>query len=412
MVNQTTRLRTEVLNKVAQQLDHRWADCRVVSCNWGPWDGGMVTPGLKRVFASEGIVPIGLAAGARYLVDQLAVESSPVEVVVFGAGTDVPAETLSAESPSARVSEPHSVDSNEPPHSPPKVPALPVVFEREVSVETHPVLASHVIGEKAVVPVVLVLEWLAHAGLHLSPGLHFVGIDQQRVYAGLTLVAGVVVHLHVGAQTLERVGDEYRVATELRSVDETGASVLHASATVCLSASPPAAGGARIELEQNLRPVEDVYNSALFHGPAFHGLERIGLAADGSVIAQCAAESQPEQWMASPVRRRWIAGPLALDAGLQALIVATFVRCGRHSLPTRIGRYRQFCQTLPRDGLSVVVNLRGHDEHRAQADLEWLAADGTLVARMEECEMVIDASLAQAFAHNRLSDASASPVHL
>ncbi|MDY0213802.1 MAG: SDR family NAD(P)-dependent oxidoreductase, partial [Desulfuromonadaceae bacterium] len=53
----------EVMNKTAQALARQRQQCRVVSLNWGPWDGGMVTPGLKKLFASEGISVIDLDAG-------------------------------------------------------------------------------------------------------------------------------------------------------------------------------------------------------------------------------------------------------------------------------------------------------------------------------------------------------------
>ena len=32
-----------------------------MSVNWGPWDGGMVTPALKQLFAKEGVGVIPLA---------------------------------------------------------------------------------------------------------------------------------------------------------------------------------------------------------------------------------------------------------------------------------------------------------------------------------------------------------------
>ena len=40
--------------------------------------------------------------------------------------------------------------------------------------------------------------------------------------------------------------------------------------------------------------------------------------------------------------------------------------------------------------------------HRALANIEFLDADGGLVARIDDYECVIDASLGQAFRHNRL----------
>ena len=79
----------EVLNKWAQSEAANRPGCRVVSVNWGPWEGGMVTPALKPLFEAEGIALIPARAGARYLVAEIQAAESPVEVVVLG-GTSLP----------------------------------------------------------------------------------------------------------------------------------------------------------------------------------------------------------------------------------------------------------------------------------------------------------------------------------
>ena len=73
----------EVLNKLAQDEARRRPGCRTVSINWGPWDGGMVTPALKKVFAGEGIGLIGLAEGGDFLVREIAATDAPVEIVAL-----------------------------------------------------------------------------------------------------------------------------------------------------------------------------------------------------------------------------------------------------------------------------------------------------------------------------------------
>ncbi len=77
----------EVLNKTAQRFARLLPRCRVVSVNWGPWDGGMVTPALRKLFEEEGVGLIGLEAGAEYLVRELARPADPaVEVVALAPG--------------------------------------------------------------------------------------------------------------------------------------------------------------------------------------------------------------------------------------------------------------------------------------------------------------------------------------
>ncbi|HEY5700586.1 MAG TPA: SDR family NAD(P)-dependent oxidoreductase [Gammaproteobacteria bacterium] len=80
----------EVLNKRAQQEARRRSTCRVVSINWGPWDGGMVGPSLKRLFAAEGVGAIPLHAGAELHLREIAAPpQGTVEVVVLATPIDV-----------------------------------------------------------------------------------------------------------------------------------------------------------------------------------------------------------------------------------------------------------------------------------------------------------------------------------
>ena len=74
----------EVLNKVAQQEARRLPDCRVLSLNWGPWEGGMVDESLRAVFANEGVPLIPLAQGADHLLRELATDETAVERLVLG----------------------------------------------------------------------------------------------------------------------------------------------------------------------------------------------------------------------------------------------------------------------------------------------------------------------------------------
>lgn len=65
----------EYLNKLAVHLQSQWPG-RVVAINWGPWDGGMVSEELRRLYRNHAIEPIPLAAGCQALLDELS-PSSP-----------------------------------------------------------------------------------------------------------------------------------------------------------------------------------------------------------------------------------------------------------------------------------------------------------------------------------------------
>ncbi|MDD2388330.1 MAG: SDR family NAD(P)-dependent oxidoreductase, partial [Desulfobacterales bacterium] len=61
----------EVLNKIAWKESAERPDCRVISINWGPWDGGMVSPSLKREFERNGIQLIPVAEGVECLLREM-----------------------------------------------------------------------------------------------------------------------------------------------------------------------------------------------------------------------------------------------------------------------------------------------------------------------------------------------------
>lgn len=74
----------EFLNKLADFLDRQWPG-RTVAVNWGPWDGGMVSDELRRMYAAAGIDLIPVDEGVAWLLTQLREPSQPsAEVVVSG----------------------------------------------------------------------------------------------------------------------------------------------------------------------------------------------------------------------------------------------------------------------------------------------------------------------------------------
>jgi NAD(P)-dependent dehydrogenase (short-subunit alcohol dehydrogenase family)/acyl carrier protein len=76
----------EVLNQVALlEAQQRRGTCLVRSINWGPWEGGMVTPVLAEHFLKMGVPLIPKDAGAQFLVDELRGDpGSSVQVLVGG----------------------------------------------------------------------------------------------------------------------------------------------------------------------------------------------------------------------------------------------------------------------------------------------------------------------------------------
>ena len=424
----------EVLNKIGQSEAARRDGCRVVSVNWGPWDGGMVTPGLRTIFANEGIKVIGLRSGAAYLLDEIADTNGPAEVLVLGGGSQIPevgpppvaernrdhthanrdrrgGNGASAESSTASSARAGVVrDGTNGVAAEVTNGELPTVFERTVSTDTHEFMTSHVLGGRAVLPTAMTLEWLAHGALHGNPGLHFVGVDDLRVFKGVLVVPGKSLRVSICADKAEKRGDGFMVVAELCSEDSNGRRVVHTRADIVLAATRPEPGAARAPSDMSAldQSIETIYAETLFHGPVMHGLLDVESCGDTGLVARCRVAPPPRDWMKDPVRSQWIADPLVLDSGLQAMIVWTSDRLGELSLPSRFTRYRQFVPSFPKEGARIVIDVQERTNGKVVSDIDWIGEDGSLMARLEGYESVVDSSLSKAFRHNRFDESAPS----
>lgn len=73
----------EVLNKLAATLARAHPTLHALAINWGPWDAGMVSDDLRRLYAARGIWPIPVDVGRRHFLDALEREpGGPAELVI------------------------------------------------------------------------------------------------------------------------------------------------------------------------------------------------------------------------------------------------------------------------------------------------------------------------------------------
>ncbi|HEX3147858.1 MAG TPA: SDR family NAD(P)-dependent oxidoreductase [Gemmataceae bacterium] len=376
----------EVLNKIAQLLNRLRPHCRTVAINWGPWDGGMVTPSLARLFAKEGIGLIPVTEGGEVLLRELASSDRPAETVVLAQAL-VPA--TAAPTPVAPTSD------------------LALVFERRVALADHSVLRSHVIGNKAVLPFVLHLEWMAHAALHAHPGLKFFGFDDLRIFQGIHVEESTPAQLRVLSGKSARRDGLFFVPVEIRGLRK-GREVTHSRAEIVLAdrlPDPPFAGPTP-ETGPFTQSVDEVYDYFLFHGPDLRALKRIDGMGDDGAIAFARSAPPPTEWMQSPIRGAWLADPMAMDAAFQLLSVWSYQKHRAASLPCFAAGYRQYRRIFPTEGVLIAARITRDNGTTARAAIDFIDADGRIIARLTDAEHVIDSSLNEAFRRGRIATPS------
>ncbi|MGR3177146.1 MAG: SDR family NAD(P)-dependent oxidoreductase, partial [Candidatus Anammoxibacter sp.] len=381
----------EVLNKVAQQQSRIRPLCRVVSVNWGPWDGGMVTPALKKIFRNENVDLIEPKAGANYLISEICANvDEPVEVVVMGGGNGNGKYNGTNDDNIGLQSD------------------MSVAFELELNTKLHPFLNSHVIDNRAVLPMAMIIEWAAHAALHLNPGLVFCGFNDLRLLKGVTLDKDESCNLRFLVGKAVSKNDTYFVPVELQSVGKDSIPVVHARTQILLGeriTDNDLSGLVDIKGKYN-RDFEEIYKEILFHGKEFQGIEQIDNYGEEGISAFVSSAPTPDKWIKTPLRNRWLADPLMFDCSFQLMILWCFEKYQSGSLPCFIGQYRQYKRVLPTDGIRVVVHVKESNNNSATADIDFIDKEGKCVAQIKNYESVISTALNSSFHKNRLNDAT------
>jgi len=150
------------------------------------------------------------------------------------------------------------------------------------------------------------------------------------------------------------------------------------------------------------RGMEEAYTTVLFHGRHFRGIESVAGLSDRGMVAQLRAADRPEAWMDDALRSNWLADPLVLDSAFQMAILWCFEELGVVSLPACLGRYRQYRNTFPNEGVTATLEVRDRSQHRMVGDFTFTDRAGQIVARLEGYECTADASLSEAFRRRSL----------
>jgi hypothetical protein len=350
----------EVLNKAADvEARKRKGTALVKAINWGPWDGGMVSPLLKEHFKKMGIPLIPLDQGAKTLVSELLESgSSHAEIVI---GPKPPKAGLSIRSAETGV-----------------VLSVPVNENR------YPFIKSHTIKGTPVVPAVLILEWFTRAAHLFNPDMVITACKDLRVYQGIKLpeFGKKEIFLTVNCRQISN-GDHSVLSLELPG--EKGAP--HYTATIEMQktravvrkALQGAGDGAEGAWPYTLK---EVYGKRLFHGPDFQTIKALSGVSDTSASALLSGVADMK-WPGT----FWKTDAAALDGGLQLAILWGERTVGRISLPTKIGAYLSYQEGGfgPHVRCELKGRLSGND--RTVSDILFYDQTSHLMAELRDVEM-------------------------
>ncbi len=363
-------LGNEVLNKIAYSLQAQHPDCQVLAMDWGPWDGGMVTPQLKRILARRDVDVIPIKAGTEILIDLLSKTRDQPQWVV---GNPLPKPTSSADA-KLRTHRIH----------------------RQLSLKANPFLEDHVIGGRPVLPTVCAVGWIVNSCEGLYPNYRMYKVKDYQVFKGILFDETLADDYILELEEIEKSQEKLTFKGIIKSKTENGFERKHYHAIVVLKQDlpdPPKLENVNLGQGSAIH-VEDLYEKRiLFHGPRFQGVREVIDHTPKNLITRCYLPAIPIREQGQFPAKHY--NPFLTDAILQSLLIWAFQYRGLSGLPLRISRGRQF-RPIPFDTTlyatmevtsisnhTLCADVTGYDE-RGQVYIEVTGAEITLSERLKE----------------------------
>ncbi|MDD9304325.1 MAG: SDR family NAD(P)-dependent oxidoreductase [Desulfobacter sp.] len=363
----------EVLNKKAQTLAKEQPQIRVLSLNWGPWDGGMVNDSLKREFARRGVDLIPQTLGADQMVREMGnPDHHCVEVVIGGGMNPEPSE---------------------------KKTVLNRAMTQILGPSASPIINDHRINHDPVVPFAMITDLLACAGEKNNPGLKFSGMEEMRLLKGI--VPGrdeFLVQVDLGKCIPKQ--NMYYAPAALSSGDK--GEIVHARAKLLLENTlpepPVLSKAAFMDLKPYALSVEQAYDQVLFHGKKLHGIVSItGVSSKGIEVLSRQAKDM-DQWYDSPYSKHWTIDPMMIDAAFQAAILWTYHTRNQVCLPSFFESLRLYSYYSEKKGkIRILFTVNHQTEYKVQGYFTFLDETDTVIASIMGFEAVIDSGLLDKF---------------
>ncbi|WP_392532242.1 SDR family NAD(P)-dependent oxidoreductase [Nostoc sp. C117] len=244
----------EILNKFAHHFKHQYPNCHVISLNWGPWDGGMVTPEVKQIFAKRNIEVIPVEVGTQMLVEELAFGHQDRVQVLVGGSLATLHSSLEPEMQTYRV-------------------------RRKLTLEANPFLQDHIIGEHPVLPLTYSIAWMVNTCEQLYPGYKFFSFSNCKVLKGIVFDESLANEYIVDLKEVNKSADkEIELAVTIWSNTTAERPRYHYTGQIKLLRQIPnthiykAFDKTQDENYLSLSPYKD---GTLFHGSSFQGVKRV-----------------------------------------------------------------------------------------------------------------------------------------
>ncbi|MBB1268179.1 type I polyketide synthase [Shewanella sp. SR44-3] len=419
----------EILNKTALQLAANYPQAKVMSFNWGPWDGGMVSSALKKMFVERGVYVIPLDKGANLFAHKLLSESG-VQLLI---GSDMQGSGTSSQNDASQASA--AVKKLNANSLPAAMSSLTLCFsaannshtvERVLDPAAMPFIEDHCIAGNPVLPTVCAIQWMRETAqllcgqlasvqeYKLLKGIIFDTNEPQVLRLTLTQTEtglSALIESRMQSQAVdsplrpqyqaslvvnEKVVNEKLVNKKVVNKQPDNASTT--LPTAAIDAQLLANAGKVISTDSELYS-----NGSLFHGPRLQGIKQVLIADDEQLVCKVELPQINPLDCAGFAPTLTLGGSQAFaeDLLLQAMLVWARIKFDAASLPSSIGELTTYAPFASGEQGYLVLTVVKSSSRSLTADIALYHQDGRLSCAMKNAKTTISKSLNEAFSAPR-----------
>ncbi|NAZ47932.1 acyltransferase domain-containing protein [Vibrio toranzoniae] len=376
----------EILNKAALQLSARNPQAKVMSFNWGPWDGGMVNAALKRMFTERGVYVIPLQAGAELFSSQLLNETG-IQLLV---GTSM----QGSDNKEAAVKKLNA----ESVHLAKSPLNTSITVTRHLDPKALPFIQDHCIAGNPVLPTVCAIQWMREIAEQLL-GMN-VSVHNYKLLKGVIFDTDEVQELKLVLSPDAKSKDQLKAVISCQGRPQYQAQLQVASVQVSEDVQQASEKRFKASTSTPVTAAQALYSDGtLFHGPRLQGITSIERFDDLGLLAQCQLPHIENSDCGAFIPKQGFGDsqPFAEDYLLQAMLVWARLKYGAASLPSAIGEFVCYAPMHNGDQGWLELSVIKSTARSLQADISLYHQDGRLSAVMKGAKVTISKSLNDAF---------------
>ena len=367
-------LSNEILNKLALYIAKHYRQCKTVAYNWGPWDAGMVSLEVRKLFEEKNVAIIPPAYGAELFVSELSSIYSGNGQVVIGSPLPLPPVQIKPE-------------------------CRKYTIERQLKLADNPFLADHVISGNAVLPAVNAIDMIMSGARQLYPGLKVAAIEDSRVLKGIVFDKKFSENFVLELTELKKDKEEILFEGILYSRPKNEERRMHYKTRVLLSRHlkpSPVIPVEDLDKSPGIVKGEVLYeNGTLFHGPSFRGITEVLKMDSNELIVKCLIKPVSEQVQGQfPISDT---NAFIMDVEFQGMLVWAKHLFSSASLPVKLTKAEFYKPLQFNTEYFVLFKMRSANEMIMSADVYSCDKEGNICVGLTGAEIVLSKELNEVF---------------